>query len=132
MAERRSRSNTLGEKRKMRNDRKRRRRSRAKVLEAQLQHERALRSDADKKVTLYRNMSRSYWERWQWELQQRKEVMARERTINRGCQGKDVRRAPSIHELILNCYTTPLTAMTLRLTLVEAHLVLFESRFIVA
>ena len=91
-----SRPNTVDEKRKMRNNRKRRRRSRAKVLEAQLQHERALRSDADKKVTLYRNMSRLYWERWQWELQRRKEFMARG-AINRGCQGKDVRRVLNVH-----------------------------------
>lgn len=94
-----SRPNTLDEKRRMRNDRKRRRRSRTKVLEAQLQHERALRSDSDKKVIFYRNMSRSYWERWQWELQRRKEILARERAISRGCQGKDAHRAPIIHEI---------------------------------
>lgn len=87
-----SRPNTLNEKRRMRNDQKRRRRSRTKVLEAQLQ------LDSDKKVTLYRNMSRSYWERWQWELQ-RKEILARERAISRGCQGKDAHRAPIIHEI---------------------------------
>ena len=94
-----SRPNTLDEKRRMKNDRKRRRRSRTKALEAQLQHERALRSDSDKKVTLYRNMSRSYWERWQWELQRRKDILARERAISRGFQGRDAHRAPIIHEI---------------------------------
>ena len=43
-----------------------------------------MRSDTEKKLVLSRNMCRSYWERWRWELEKRKESMARElRLISR-------------------------------------------------
>ena len=35
--------------------------------------------DAERKVVLYKNISRSYWERWRWELQQRKDLILQER-----------------------------------------------------
>lgn len=35
--------------------------------------ERYLRQQAQDKMQLYKNMSRSYWERWRWEVQKRKE-----------------------------------------------------------
>lgn len=76
---RRSRRNTLQEKRKMRNARKKRRRSHLNVLAAEVQLETKLRVEAEKKVVLYKNISRSYWERWHWELQQRKDLMLQER-----------------------------------------------------
>jgi len=50
MAERKSRRNTLDEKRKMRNKRKKMKRSQTKALEAHLQLERTLRSEADQKL----------------------------------------------------------------------------------
>ena len=81
MAERLSRKNTIQEKRKMRHERKKRKRCKAKLLEAHLDLERTLRSEAEKKVALYKNMSRSYWERWRWELEQRKECMVREKSL---------------------------------------------------
>lgn len=71
----RFRRNTLQEKRKMRNERKKRKRK----LTAEVQFETKLRVDAERKVVLYKNMSRSYWERWRWELQQRKDLMLQER-----------------------------------------------------
>ncbi len=46
-------------------------------------------------MVLYRNMSRSYWERWQWELQQRKESMARERAL----QSDTLKRHERVHEI---------------------------------
>ena len=130
MSERRSRPNTLEEKKKMRNSRKKRRRSRAKVLEAQLEHERALRSDASKKVTLYRNMSRSYWERWQWELQRRKESM--NGPLIEAVKVETPGEFSVFMKLILNCYTAPLIVMRPNPTSAEVHLVLFGSRHIVA
>lgn len=101
MAEKRlSRPNTIDEKRRMRNAREKRRRTRAKVLEAQLKHERTLKDEATKKVTLYKNMSRSYWERWQWELQDRKECMARERALTQAQSGNSsTSDGPRIHEI---------------------------------
>lgn len=99
MAERYSRPNTLEEKRKMRNERKKRKRARAKDLKAQLQLERQMKVETDKKVTLYKNMSRSYWERWQWELQQRKECLVRERALlRRVSDGRSV-SVLNIHEI---------------------------------
>ena len=65
----------------MRNGRKRRKRSKTKALAAHLQLERTLRSAADEKLVLYRNMCRAYWERWRWELEQRKECMVREKRL---------------------------------------------------
>ena len=50
--------------------RKKRRRSRVKVLEEKLCNEKALRTEATKKLALYQNMSRSFWEQWHWEMQQ--------------------------------------------------------------
>ena len=46
---------------------------------ANSQLESKLRTEAEKKLTLYKNMTRSYWERWRWELQQRKELMSLEK-----------------------------------------------------
>lgn len=77
---RRSRKNTAEEKRRMRNERKRRKRSktsRISALKGEIQHEQHLKDDMEKRVSLYRNMSRSYWERWQWELQQRRQCIIR-------------------------------------------------------
>lgn len=51
------------------------------MLEAKLKDEQTLRTEITKKLTLSRNMSRSFWERWQWELQQRKECMEREKVL---------------------------------------------------
>ena len=65
----------------MRNGRKRRKRSKTKALAAHLQLERTLRSAADEKLVLYRNMCSAYWERWRWELEKRKECMVREKRL---------------------------------------------------
>ena len=56
-----------------------RRCSHLNVLAAEVQLETKLQLEAEKKVVLHRNMSRWYWERWHWELQQRNDLMLQER-----------------------------------------------------
>ena len=50
----------------------------ADQLRNDIELERSLRGKSDQKAILYKRMSRSYWERWNWELQKRKEAMALE------------------------------------------------------
>ena len=70
-APKRSRENTTEEKRNMRKSRKKRLRSQ--------KHVRVLTSI---RALHYRNMARSYWERWQRELRQRKEALLLERGLS--------------------------------------------------
>ncbi len=80
----------------MRRKRKRQRRKAngyGQKLAADLELERKARIQAEQKVTLYKNMSRSYWERWNWELQKRKEEVA----VNRGTRSRS--RSPKQHNL---------------------------------
>lgn len=93
-----SRLNTIEEKRKMRRARRKRIRSRSKLLETQVQLESTLRSEAEKKLVLYKNMCRSYWERWHWELQQRKSNMMIERRAAISQEGID-NLVLKIHEI---------------------------------
>ena len=86
---RRSRENTIEEKRRMRQNRKKRKHKRSskktariEALEKEVNKEQELREDSQKQVVHYRRMARSYWERWQWELRQRKEAMLRERAMS--------------------------------------------------
>ena len=84
--------NSIAEKRRMRADRKKRKRilrsqhrKQHVQLQAQLQRVIDLKSSLDKEVSLreksqnrmqmYKNMARTYWERWRWESQKRKEAM---------------------------------------------------------
>ena len=92
----------------MRNSRKRRRRTLKKILESQLQLERTKRTDADKKVTLYKNMLRCYWERCQWELQQRKESMVREKALHCRVTNRKVEQIINIHEIDVDLLCNPL------------------------
>lgn len=71
-----SRPNTTQEKRKMRNNRKKRKRGKAiKDLRLELEAERKKNESCQNRIALYRGMSRSYWERWRWELEKRKEAV---------------------------------------------------------
>lgn len=45
------------------------------ALKTEVDREQQLREEGEKKVIHYRRMARSYWERWQLELHQRKEAM---------------------------------------------------------
>lgn len=86
----RGRKNSLQEKRKMRAERKKRKRAmnaRKRQIDLLNTHKTAskLQSDIEikdkllekslNKMQMYKNMSRSYWERWRWELQKRKELL---------------------------------------------------------
>ena len=86
----RGRKNNLQEKRRMRAERKKRKRAmnackKQTDLRNALETASKLQSDIgtkDKllekslnKMQMYKNMSRSYWERWRWELQKRKELL---------------------------------------------------------
>ena len=76
----RFRRNTISEKRTMRNQRVKRKRKKARAsVESQLESERTLRVEAEKKVRLYKNMSRCYWERWHREFERRKTSIAEEK-----------------------------------------------------
>ena len=76
-----SRLNTEEEKRKMRRERKKRkrkmnrkrRRVTVQAKEVQEQHD----SEHKRELVLYKQMARDYWDRWQWEMRQRKEEMAK-------------------------------------------------------
>ena len=79
-----SRKNTVEEIRKMRNGRKRRKRldrnqhfkcKSMAGLKQELIKERTESSKRQKEALRYKNMARSYWERWQWELHKRKEAI---------------------------------------------------------
>lgn len=79
-----ARANTLKEKRRMRNHRKKKmKRLRKRPLHSTsvtdlrkaLEDEREKNGQFVHKIQLYRGMSRTYWERWRWELEKRKEAM---------------------------------------------------------
>lgn len=84
---RKSRINTCEEKRRMRNSRKRRKHSQQKHsksdLRKALEEERSKNGLTLSKMELYMGMSRTYWERWQWELQKRKEAIIECKTTRR-------------------------------------------------
>ncbi len=44
-------------------------------LRSDLEYERREHYKSECKVKVYKSMSRTYWERWRWELQKRKEAM---------------------------------------------------------
>lgn len=77
------RKNTDNEKRRMRNLRKKRMRKmgsggikrKMKELKNELDHAKEKVKKGEQHVLLLKNMSRTYWERWRWELEKRKEAM---------------------------------------------------------
>ena len=94
-----SRENTKDEKKAMKKARKKRKRKRVKELKREIESERKEREKAESLCTKYRCMSRTYWERWRWELQQRREAMVRERMTTKTCSVKFV--LPSIDPSML-------------------------------
>ena len=42
----------------------------------------AEKNELEKKVNLYKRMARSFWERWQWELKERKDASMREKILS--------------------------------------------------
>lgn len=77
----RSRENTVKEKRRMRKNRKKRKRLQASksrqisTLKAKADLKHRSFQDSKKKIAHYRMMARSYWERWDRELHERKEAI---------------------------------------------------------
>ena len=69
------RKNTLEEKREMRSRRKKRRR------QERADQRRKAKITALAQTTRYKCMARSYWDRWQWELMKRKEVMREQQKL---------------------------------------------------
>ena len=76
---RKSRKNTPSEKRCMRNSRKRRKRQFQRMekdqLTKELAKERLYRSELEQQSHLNRKMAKSFWERWRYELDQRKQLL---------------------------------------------------------
>jgi hypothetical protein len=52
-------------------------------LKREVENERKVKEKAEHLCLKYRCMSRTYWERWRWELQQRREAMIRERMVTK-------------------------------------------------
>lgn len=74
----RSRLNTLSEKRKMRNSRKKKKHLQhllcvVKDLQSDLKHTQASAKRNEEKAKYFRQISRTFWERWRWELQKKGE-----------------------------------------------------------
>ena len=94
--------NTIVEKRRMRNERKKRLKKRkrcavtAKHLKRQLE-EMKHKADVDgKKLVRVTAMARSYWERWRWELQKRREALLDSTRMGQ----LNVKQAvPNVHEI---------------------------------
>ena len=69
----RSRENTAEEKKAMKKARKRRKlKKKVEELKAECDNEKRLKKEAVRK---YLGMSRTYWERWRWELQERRQTL---------------------------------------------------------
>ena len=94
-----SRENTKEERKAMKKARKKRKRKRVKELKQEIESERKEKEKAESLCTKYRCMSRTYWERWRWELHQRREAMVRERMATKRCSVKLV--LPSIDPSML-------------------------------
>ena len=70
-----------------------------KEVKREIESKRKEREKAESLCTKYRCMSRTYWERWCWELQQRREAMIGERMATKSCSVKLV--LPSIDPSML-------------------------------
>lgn len=82
-----SRENTAEEKKAMKKARKRRKRKKkVKELMAEIDSEKKLKESAVRSRVKYSGMARTYWERWQWELQGRRKLMINERMARKRLQ----------------------------------------------
>lgn len=87
----RSRENTDEERKAMKKSRKRRRRKKkVNELMTEIDTQKKLRKTAIQSNKKYVSMCRTYWERWQWELQVRRDLMINERLTRRCSQSKQV------------------------------------------
>ena len=87
----RSRENTDEERKAMKKSRKRRRRKKkVNELMTEIDTQKKLRESAIQSNKKYVSMCRTYWERWRWELQVRRDLMINERLTRRCSQSKQV------------------------------------------
>ena len=98
--ERRFRKNTIKEKKEMRNSRRRRMRRRnpkqlEKVCIKQMKQKIEIANlemiKKDKRIETLRCMTRTFWERWKWELEKRKEALWLSKTSNHRLQSTEVK-----------------------------------------
>lgn len=101
-----ARENTLEEKRRMRNNRKKKHRCRqpsdsssARDLRRALETERNKNELYVRKLGMYQGMSRTYWERWKWELQKRKEAMIQQKKNERHGPSKQLTSVCTLQEI---------------------------------
>lgn len=113
----RSRENTTEEKKIMRKHRKKRKRLErkhlVKNLQKELEKEHKIVEQCQQRVVGYKRMARSFWERWQWELGQRKEAL-RLSMIQRCCVSLSTQAQPNVQlkEINLVMLTDPVMAET--------------------
>lgn len=108
-----SRKNTKKEKQEM-NKLRRKRKNRKKELKTTIQQlkkkvscETELRKQAERSITTQKQISRTYWERWRWELQKRRETMEELKTRSRYTLNK-TSDSVLMHEIDPSMLTDPL------------------------
>lgn len=116
------RRNTLQEKRRMRAERKKRKRHMRAFTRQESKLAAKLKTDIDNKqsqleatqnkMQMYKNMARTYWERWRWESQKRKESVVPHvyhRQPSQHCPATDTMLPPQINSAMLNNLTEDIT-----------------------
>lgn len=87
-----SRKNTKEEKKSMKKKRKKSKMKKKleelRSLRRDLAKEKAVRQNAEQRCKRYIGMSRTYWERWRWELRMRRDAMIHERTASKSTTTK--------------------------------------------
>lgn len=101
---------SLDAKRLMRKQRKKRKRFQKKTSKAELQQElrkvKEVHKSSEIEVLRYKSMARSYWDRWQWDLMKRKEVM-RDSLTRRHQRSESQSLIPVLHEINPDYLTDP-------------------------
>lgn len=114
--------NSLQEKRRMRAERKKRKRRMKAITRQELKMAAKLKTDIDNKqsqleasqnkMQMYKNMARTYWERWRWESQKRKESLVPHvyhQQPSQYCLTTDLTLPPQINPAMLNNLNQGLT-----------------------
>lgn len=104
--------NTIEQKRKMRNLRKKRMRKngtrqqlkqKVSSLKGELKAVKQNLKEGEHKITVLRSMSRTYWERWRWELEKRKEAILMKSRVSSRVHSLH----PVVHEIDPSLLTDP-------------------------
>ena len=102
--------NTTEQKKRMRNERKKRKRKTHRcqamaestaILKFDLHKEQEQCKRFKAEAGLYKNMARTYWDRWQWELQKRRECLLEQYRPQQKGNGaaSQTRVLPAVHEI---------------------------------